>query len=778
MHFIGNRAIVLGDGSKKLQLVYGPGYSVLSAFLPIVVLTVAFGLAELQWKSARSHWIGLIITGICSGLSVVGMHYVGNLGISNYKLQYRPGTFTASFIIAISDCLTVMLLFYTWREKWISHFYKRLICSSVLAAGISAMHFTAASNCVYYFQHYSDSNAVLSRNIQVIIAGVFCGAAGLAMLGLIIWSRYRDRVSKKGAKKIMLNCVMFHPDDRRFLVTTEGMLPAREITDKYNHRTFNEEFDTAHEVFHWMFRVTRNWTAVSSLILQMKSHLNARRSPDDQVSRPGSSASSARYDATTYTNYSVIFRERFCVAAQQLANSMNLSVDRIGVLFENIIETGTVRSQEPTLRGGLQSMTRRNDMEMAVTEDVYGTGQLLFLTRRLNDDEPDRLLNAGYKYAGMEEVGHIIANTMQIPHATFENHMFNIRRYTNTLTNVHKPGVWLSCFAVVPKIHNAEFDVVVKRTNQDQLPDVQILDREPVQWQEEFFARLHGMKFEDIAVKVFAACDEYSPNTASERSLSTVLRDAMRILREQIPHEWLDKSIFHGRQLKANYSRTDANKSPPTTIYSFVACTELNATLGESTGVIAIPSSFFRARHRCYPGSPNHEVLAGDIHREFAPLLAKKLRRNNAGADGFLTPIDRETREHVRRIIQENGLSQSRRSSTLQAIGEDHAGCSSDEYELTDRVGQLRESEETIREPSPTPPRDHIDTLGGIMVNSQCVVKSDSQSDLSMDVRKKKLGHSTAVTTESDTVPTFVEDLLKFVQKIQKSKQQFGGVVV
>jgi NO-binding membrane sensor protein with MHYT domain len=121
MHFIGNRAIILGDGSDDLQLVYNPGFSVLSALLPIIILVIAFALQELQYRSRKHRSIALVVTGICSGLSVVGMHYVGNLGISNYHLHYPPGFFAASFIIAVADCLTVMGLFYTWRERWISH---------------------------------------------------------------------------------------------------------------------------------------------------------------------------------------------------------------------------------------------------------------------------------------------------------------------------------------------------------------------------------------------------------------------------------------------------------------------------------------------------------------------------------------------------------------------------------------------------------------------------------------------------------------------------------
>ena len=36
MHFVGNRAIILGDGCKEIQLYYNPSFTALSVFLPII----------------------------------------------------------------------------------------------------------------------------------------------------------------------------------------------------------------------------------------------------------------------------------------------------------------------------------------------------------------------------------------------------------------------------------------------------------------------------------------------------------------------------------------------------------------------------------------------------------------------------------------------------------------------------------------------------------------------------------------------------------------------
>jgi NO-binding membrane sensor protein with MHYT domain len=80
MHFIGNRAIVLGNGDPSIQLVYASNWTVLSVFLPVIGLTIAFSAAEFSSSSPILHWAALTCTGIFAGMSVCGMHYLGKSG--------------------------------------------------------------------------------------------------------------------------------------------------------------------------------------------------------------------------------------------------------------------------------------------------------------------------------------------------------------------------------------------------------------------------------------------------------------------------------------------------------------------------------------------------------------------------------------------------------------------------------------------------------------------------------------------------------------------------
>ncbi|KAI7519182.1 hypothetical protein KC331_g20823, partial [Hortaea werneckii] len=201
MHFIGNRAIILGAGEARIQLVYNAGYTTLSVFLPIIGLTIAFSAAELPTKSAALHWCLLVCTGVFAGLSIVGMHYIGNFGITNYTLQYASRFLAASIIIAIGDCMLVLILLYTLREKWISSWWKRLLCAMLLAGGVCAMHFTASTGCIYTLQEYNGPGAINSRNAQVAVAGALCAAAAVIFIGVLVFTRYRTHVLKTRSQK-------------------------------------------------------------------------------------------------------------------------------------------------------------------------------------------------------------------------------------------------------------------------------------------------------------------------------------------------------------------------------------------------------------------------------------------------------------------------------------------------------------------------------------------------------------------------------------------------
>lgn len=149
MHFVGNRAIVLGNNEPELQLYYNPGWTALSVFLPIVCLFGAFMIAETKRNRRRVLFVYLLASGLITGLSVTGMHYVGNFGIVNYKLLNPVSYVIGAAAVAILACIIALTLFFLQKELWINSWWRRLICAVVLAGAVSGMHFLASVGTTY-----------------------------------------------------------------------------------------------------------------------------------------------------------------------------------------------------------------------------------------------------------------------------------------------------------------------------------------------------------------------------------------------------------------------------------------------------------------------------------------------------------------------------------------------------------------------------------------------------------------------------------------------------
>jgi NO-binding membrane sensor protein with MHYT domain len=715
-----NRAITLGDGRDSLQLVYAPGFTILSVFLPVIGLTAAFAAAEYRTAKPLHHWLALSITGIIAGLSIVGMHYIGNLGISNYKLKYNPRFLAAAFVIAEGDCLLVLVLFYTWREAWINSWWKRLFCASFLAGGVSSMHFTASVGCQYIFQQYAAAGRM--RDVQVLIAGSLCGAAVLTFLTYLFVTRHKAYSNKKRASKVVLTCAVFDPEGR-ILVNTDGTLPAREITDRYNSTGFTDEFNTGHSVMQWMFRVTYNWSGVTDLVPKMKSHLLAQSQNNDAESRPGSKASSTVWHPSTYTDYSVIFRERFCVAAANLASSLNVPLDKLGVLYDRIIETATLPDSHQVHRS-TQSPNKKDDIEMGadLRKLVFGKGQILFVVRQVGNDERDKLLNAGFRFAAVLNVTRTIAVSLQVPVAVLESHCVELQRYVKNLEQLDKSGTWLSLFAPIAKAHGG-FDIVANKYAQNQLPDVQLLKEMPQAWQHEFLSTMDGLRPHACLrqmEKRLAAQEEQTPQTIREKVFASTVMAAVQDLNRRLPPEWFSQSHFIAKPHYAHYSKITGGQALPSVLYSFVVMADMHVAIDTFDSVARVPMSFFSTRQRCYTGSPDHQNLARDIHAEFGPLLGRKIIRSKpsrpSGVSGkFKRRDSAATSEGPVFKERKNSYTDTDTSSENGLV--DHKG-----DPIAVHASQLHDahSEDGI-----IARRDN--SWGGIMVNSEMTVQTEGR---------------------------------------------------
>jgi hypothetical protein len=313
---------------------------------------------------------------------------------------------------------------------------------------------------------------------------------------------------------------------------------------------------------------------------------------------------------------------------------------------------------------------------------------------------------------------------MQIPQCSVEAHVHDLRRYVENLQNMDKPGTYLAFFAMIPKPNGKGFDIAVRKDCQGQLPDVPFLAGQPHPWQAAFLEKLDGMRVHQCMQYCDDRTGRLGPRTAQERQFAVMVQQAMFTLTQQFPPEWRNEAKFWGRPIYAHYSRPLRARSPVTTVYAFTVIGDMHASIDKSEAITRVPRTFFDARHRCYAGSPDHAVLAQDIHSAFAPLFAKKLskppaepgrRRQLSDALNTITP------PRDRRRRRRGGLPR-KASSPTRSGSPDPSDDTSSTHELVEEPLHPSDSSRGSE-------KQRANHWGGILVNSETVVKTDSKTE-------------------------------------------------
>ena len=167
MHFIGNLAVTLKHSGRYGQIAYAANCTAASFFLPIAVLMSAFYLLG---AVERASLVYIAISGTLGGAAIVGMHYLGQLGIANYYCHYSLGFVIGAAIIAVCATNVALFVFFKMRANWSNNWWKRLLCACILAGAVSGMHWVATIGTTYRFRSDYDSSMVgLSRAQTVIV---------------------------------------------------------------------------------------------------------------------------------------------------------------------------------------------------------------------------------------------------------------------------------------------------------------------------------------------------------------------------------------------------------------------------------------------------------------------------------------------------------------------------------------------------------------------------------------------------------------------------------
>jgi hypothetical protein len=241
-------------------------------------------------------------------------------------------------------------------------------------------------------------------------------------------------------------------------------------------QTFGEdELSRSHSTYQWIFQASRNWSSLRDLIPAMRVYIET--DPVARNYRPANMMPPILPDDTPNNTFSFapIFKQLFCIAAQQLANLTHGPLEKLGVLFEEPLETGTVPIFAPPkidIRPrSAKGPKTTGDTESGTTETpTVARGKYFFLHRQISKSEAARFAALGYRFANIGQIAEPLAKSMQVNREVLAPRLERMK-LSAAPEHLLPPGTHLACFMVRPSMYKS-FDVLVSAAAQNQLPFV------------------------------------------------------------------------------------------------------------------------------------------------------------------------------------------------------------------------------------------------------------------------------------------------------------------
>ncbi|KAF2441683.1 hypothetical protein P171DRAFT_523638 [Karstenula rhodostoma CBS 690.94] len=458
------------------------------------------------------------------------------------------------------------------------------------------MHWTAAAGTYYELRGYHQGSGS-ARNTNVIIAVCLCLAACEICFAIGFIKQRQEKEQRDRAKQVVLAVATFDTVGR-LLVTPGGLLPCKTITRQFHRRTFDEEFNMRHPVFQWLFRVSRHWGGIVDLIPAMRDHLQQTgylQVNTPLASRSRDSMGTEEGDST----YSAIFRQMFCVTTQDIARSIETRLQDLGQLYEDVITTSTLLSRtifkdsrgRPIITSDI--VAPQKDVETGQNAVIFGRGQLLVLTRKVEKEKADRLQNIGYRFASTNKIGDHLARSMQISRHDLNGLIERLQTYCEKRVTIPQSGTYLASFLLQLSPFMKGIDVIVSKMSPNRLPMTNV-------W---LVSVLSGSITED---KIFME----------------KFRNHIQELVEQVPEPALRHATFSSHQLDIAHGVRGHNEELAATLFVFCGIKEVYSRSLQSEKLQYIPLSFFKTVLRRYPGCADHTILAQQNHEDFGSLSA------------------------------------------------------------------------------------------------------------------------------------------------------------
>lgn len=512
-------------------------------------------------------------------------------------------------------------------------------------------------------------------------------------------------------------------------------------------QSFDDVFSIEHPAFCWIYRASRYWQSVADLIPSMRTHIRAGSFTKHTRS---SSTAMARDNQDGNEDYSQIFKQLFCVAAQELATMIQEPLEKLGVLYDEIISTGTVKKSAQGNKFS-RNWPAAEDLERANCVMTIGRGQLLFVVRKVDRSECAQLQASGFRFAPVHQVLEHLARSMQITVEELRPQLEKMKHFP-VRAKMLGPGVYVSCFALHP-LYQRGFDILVNRDAKSLLPTVGMNCRSLEPWQMDLIKRLHNWTvsrcLQWLSTEVQTMLVSLSER---EKDFFGQLFNAIYLLSQQVNEEFFQSARLTSQVMRAPCFNEETGMTGQAEVIAFRSIIDVHQTSLYNERMMFTPTRFFLCQQHVYPKSPDHAIFARRVHQEFASVLERSDRNAERASTNSKS-------KGVRDLFRRTPVSP--RLSTMGS----HPGLRPSSPSTS--RGDTSSEKDLIEETSGAP-------FGGIHVSNEVTINVSEAQDgeRSPDVEMSPLGVYAEVGVAAVEKESFIDELLAIT--ISERRQQRG----
>ena len=316
-------------------------------------------------------------------------------------------------------------------------------------------------------------------------------------------------------------------------------------------------------------------------------------------------------------NFAPIFKQLFCVAAQQLANLTHEPLEKIGALFEEPLETGTTSFvAQPKI--GIRPLSSAGYPSAANSENgnssplTVARGKYFFLHRQISKGEAARFAALGYRFATVGQIAEPLAKSMQVNR---EKLVARIERMQVSASPEHllQSGVHLTCFMLRPSMYKS-FDVLVPAVSQNQLPYVTM---QSCNLSEDQLAQLQ--RFDDCTISEIlrVLVNKSSISSIGEETRWQLYNTFVKLVDAVGDYDTMMQARFSAKAFSTPCRTTDnIAPSPMCTLLTVRVLRSIHAASTKKE-LTYVPLSFFSAQQQIQVAGYTDEAFERRVKEEF-----------------------------------------------------------------------------------------------------------------------------------------------------------------